>query len=162
MPPPAFKVRIVNYSPVIISKISNPFLSAKALKASKSCFEVTKSSFIIYIHYILNGFVSKQTAPGSDSAEASTLVASYGGDSDSDDDDSVTTGGQVDESKLTDWSKLACLLCKRQFQTKEILTKHTQMSDLHKVKYSFSSWLKFSSKLNLVKFCVTKNTIYDC
>lgn len=60
------------------------------------------------------------------------LVASYGGDSDEEDpgdDDS----GILDESRLTDWNKLACLLCKRQFQTKEILIKHQQMSDLHKV-----------------------------
>lgn len=59
------------------------------------------------------------------------LVASYGGDSDEEepgDDDS----GILDESRLTDWNKLACLLCKRQFQTKEILIKHQQMSDLHK------------------------------
>ncbi|KAK7457991.1 hypothetical protein BaRGS_00039136 [Batillaria attramentaria] len=60
----------------------------------------------------------------------SGLVASYGGDSDDsgDDDD----GGVVDEAKLVDWAKLACLLCKRKFQSREILTKHTQFSDLHK------------------------------
>ncbi|XP_060079203.1 RNA-binding protein 5-like isoform X1 [Ylistrum balloti] len=67
-------------------------------------------------------------------APGAILVASYGGDSDSDEEDSSTVGGSgpVDESKLTDWSKLACLLCKRQFQTREILVKHQQMSDLHK------------------------------
>ncbi|XP_069141631.1 RNA-binding protein 5-like [Argopecten irradians] len=67
-------------------------------------------------------------------APGAILVASYGGDSDSDEEDSSGTGGSgpVDESKLTDWSKLACLLCKRQFQTREILVKHQQMSDLHK------------------------------
>ena len=58
------------------------------------------------------------------------LVASYGGDSDDSGDEDE---GGVDESKLVDWGKLACLLCKRQFQSKEILTKHTQFSDLHKV-----------------------------
>lgn len=42
------------------------------------------------------------------------------------------------EEKLVDWSKLACLLCQRQFDTREILEKHLQMSDLHKVEFSVS------------------------
>lgn len=40
------------------------------------------------------------------------------------------------EEKLVDWTKLTCLLCQRQFDTREILEKHLQMSNLHKV-YSF-------------------------
>lgn len=64
------------------------------------------------------------------------LVASYGGDSDSgDEEDSTVT---VDESKLVDWNKLTCLLCKRKFLSKEILSKHTQFSDLHKVQYGIN------------------------
>lgn len=47
-----------------------------------------------------------------------------------------------EEEKLTDWKRLACLLCKRQFSTCELLTKHQQLSELHKVlpsiKYLFS------------------------
>lgn len=39
------------------------------------------------------------------------------------------------EEKLVDWSKLTCLLCQRQFDTREILEKHLQMSNLHKVKF---------------------------
>lgn len=75
--------------------------------------------------------------PSQQAANAAGLVASYGGDSDSDGEDD--SQNSVDESKLTDWSKLACLLCKRQFQTKEILVKHQQMSGLHKVrKINFS------------------------
>lgn len=64
-------------------------------------------------------------------ASAPGLVASYGGDSDSggEEEDAVAP---LDESKLVDWTKLACLLCKRQFQSKEILSKHTQVSELHK------------------------------
>lgn len=62
-------------------------------------------------------------------------MASYGGDSD-DEEQGEEDSGILDESKLTDWNKLACLLCKRQFQTKEILVKHQQMSDLHKVCFS--------------------------
>lgn len=37
----------------------------------------------------------------------------------------------------TDWDQLACLLCKRKFNSKEMLVKHQQFSDLHKV----STWL---------------------
>lgn len=33
----------------------------------------------------------------------------------------------------TDWTQLACLLCKRKFPSKEVLIKHQQFSDLHKV-----------------------------
>lgn len=70
---------------------------------------------------------SASTKPG--------LVASYGGDSDSGEEEDSTAA--LDESKLVDWTKLACLLCKRQFQSKEILSKHTQVSDLHKVLFLF-------------------------
>ncbi|XP_052780158.1 RNA-binding protein 5-like [Mya arenaria] len=59
------------------------------------------------------------------------LVASYGGDSDEEEDDDVGMNG-FDEDKLLDLNKMACLLCKRQFQSKDQLTRHAQMSDLHK------------------------------
>ena len=80
---------------------------------------------------LLGGIGSKSPASASQASNIPGLVASYGGDSDSDGEDD-SQGGVVDESKLTDWNKLACLLCKRQFQTKEILVKHQQMSGLHK------------------------------
>lgn len=37
------------------------------------------------------------------------------------------------EDKLTDWRKMACLLCSRQFPNKDALIRHQQLSDLHKV-----------------------------
>lgn len=37
------------------------------------------------------------------------------------------------EDKLTDWKKMACLLCRRQFPNKDALVRHQQLSDLHKV-----------------------------
>jgi len=43
----------------------------------------------------------------------------------------VDIGVSVAELELTDWEKLACLLCCRQFQTREKLQKHNTMSDLH-------------------------------
>lgn len=39
---------------------------------------------------------------------------------------------ESEEDKLTDWNKLACLLCRRQFPNKDVLIKHQQLSDLHK------------------------------
>ena len=64
------------------------------------------------------------------------MVASYGGDSGEESDGgggATEEDGSFDEASLTDWTKMACLLCKRQFSTKEMLMKHQQMSDLHKV-----------------------------
>lgn len=67
-------------------------------------------------------------------SSASALV-SYGSDSEGEGDagDDEPTTVQAIEEKLTDWTKLACLLCKRQFPARETLVKHQQMSDLHKV-----------------------------
>jgi len=56
------------------------------------------------------------------------LVASYGGDSEESDDD----GDDSESARFLDIKKLACLLCKRRFPSKEILLKHEQMSQLHK------------------------------
>lgn len=45
-----------------------------------------------------------------------------------------TKESQADkDSKLTDWKKMACLLCRRQFPNKDALIRHQQLSDLHKV-----------------------------
>jgi len=57
-----------------------------------------------------------------------TGLASYNSDSDEESSTSRSTGG---EEKLTDWDKMACLLCQRQFPSKDKLTKHNQKSDLH-------------------------------
>ncbi|XP_040007857.1 RNA-binding protein 10 [Xiphias gladius] len=57
------------------------------------------------------------------------LVPAYSGETDSEDE-----GGEKDEKegRMTDWVKLACLLCRRQFPSKEALIRHQQLSDLHK------------------------------
>jgi len=55
-------------------------------------------------------------------------LAGYG----SEEEEEEPANTSVAELKLTDWDKLACLLCKRQFQSKEKLTKHNTLSDLHK------------------------------
>ncbi|GAB6021499.1 hypothetical protein CHUAL_004104 [Chamberlinius hualienensis] len=63
----------------------------------------------------------------------SGLVAAYGEGSESDED--AETGNPLSENRLTDWVKMACLLCKRQFSSKEALQRHQQLSDLHKENY---------------------------
>ncbi|KAG7519628.1 hypothetical protein JOB18_012295 [Solea senegalensis] len=57
------------------------------------------------------------------------LVPAYSGDTDSEEE-----GGDRNENegRMTDWVKLACLLCRRQFPSKEALIRHQQLSELHK------------------------------
>ncbi len=40
---------------------------------------------------------------------------------------------EADTDEDTDWNRLACLLCRRQFPSKDVLVKHQQFSSLHKV-----------------------------
>ncbi|KAL4655218.1 RNA-binding protein 5-like isoform X1 [Arapaima gigas] len=58
------------------------------------------------------------------------LVAAYRGDSDPEEAEPERSEEGAD--KLTDWKKMACLLCRRQFPNKEGLVRHQQLSDLHK------------------------------
>ncbi|XP_054882401.1 RNA-binding protein 5 isoform X3 [Poeciliopsis prolifica] len=62
------------------------------------------------------------------------LVAAYSGDSDPEEGvaGGESDGGDLCLDKLTDWKKMACLLCRRQFPNKEGLVRHQQLSDLHK------------------------------
>uniref|UniRef100_A0A8C7WPH0 RNA binding motif protein 10 n=1 Tax=Oryzias sinensis TaxID=183150 RepID=A0A8C7WPH0_9TELE len=58
------------------------------------------------------------------------LVPAYSAETDSEEE-----GDKEDkEGKMTDWVKLACLLCRRQFPSKEALIRHQQLSELHKVR----------------------------
>ncbi|XP_026844884.1 RNA-binding protein 5-B-like isoform X1 [Drosophila persimilis] len=67
------------------------------------------------------------------------LFKAYGGGSESDEDTAgppaAAVGGSsavADEMDFVDLQKLTCLLCKRAFQSLEILQKHLKMSNLHK------------------------------
>ncbi|KAK7145264.1 hypothetical protein R3I94_011382 [Phoxinus phoxinus] len=70
---------------------------------------------------------SKATEEESSSSKVG-LVAAYSGDSEPEE----CMEGDDREDKLTDWKKMACLLCRRQFPNKEGLIRHQQLSDLHK------------------------------
>ncbi|XP_048878484.1 RNA-binding protein 5-like isoform X2 [Brienomyrus brachyistius] len=58
------------------------------------------------------------------------LVAAYSGDSDP--EEVELECGVEAADKLTDWKKMACLLCRRQFPNKDALLRHQQLSELHK------------------------------
>lgn len=60
----------------------------------------------------------------------SGLVAAYNGDSDPEEGGSCRAADE--EGKVTDWTKMVCLLCQRQFPAKDALLRHQQLSDLHK------------------------------
>nr|XP_046166267.1 RNA-binding protein 6-like isoform X1 [Oncorhynchus gorbuscha]XP_046166268.1 RNA-binding protein 6-like isoform X1 [Oncorhynchus gorbuscha] len=53
---------------------------------------------------------------------------------------------QEKEDKLTDWKKMACLLCRRQFPNKDGLLRHQQLSDLHKQNMEIHMKIKRSKK----------------
>lgn len=89
-------------------------------------------------------------------SKAAQLVASYGGDSESDEEVEEQapqprpplppSGGKIEdldlsaiEAKMTDFDKMTCLLCKRLFNTREALLRHQQLSDLHKVRKELES-----------------------
>uniref|UniRef100_A0A8C2W7P6 RNA binding motif protein 5 n=1 Tax=Cyclopterus lumpus TaxID=8103 RepID=A0A8C2W7P6_CYCLU len=61
----------------------------------------------------------------------SDMVAAYNGDSDPEEGGSDRA---ADEGKTTDGNRMVCLLCRRQFPTKDALLRHLQLSDLHKVR----------------------------
>uniref|UniRef100_A0A667YPB7 RNA binding motif protein 5 n=1 Tax=Myripristis murdjan TaxID=586833 RepID=A0A667YPB7_9TELE len=70
------------------------------------------------------------------------LVAAYNGDSDP--EEAGPDKMEEDAGKLTDWKKMACLLCRRQFPTKEALIRHQQLSDLHKQNWEIQRRSKLS------------------
>lgn len=64
-------------------------------------------------------------------AKSLNKMLPYGSDSDND-TDFTPSCGNVSEKDLIDFSKLTCLLCKRAFQSLDILNKHIKISNLHK------------------------------
>lgn len=79
----------------------------------------------------VSNFLMTQAKVPTAKPSSSTLVSSYGSDSDNDADGGGDAGG-FNEADYVDFDKLTCLLCKRAFQSHEILNKHLKMSSLHK------------------------------
>lgn len=59
------------------------------------------------------------------------IVSAYGSDSDTETNDAAASMA-MSENDYVDFEKLTCLLCKRAFQSLDILNKHLKMSNLHK------------------------------
>ncbi|KAJ8378953.1 hypothetical protein AAFF_G00232470 [Aldrovandia affinis] len=80
------------------------------------------------------------------------LVADYGAGSDDEEEEKheaprvVKSQPEEKEDKLTDWKKMACLLCRRQFPNKDALVRHQQLSDLHKQNMEIHLKIKRSKK----------------
>ncbi|KAF0289041.1 RNA-binding protein 5 [Amphibalanus amphitrite] len=76
----------------------------------------------------VGGESTPQTAAGAEAEAAanSSLVAAYGGESGDEEE-----APELDPT-LVDVNKLACLLCKRAFASREQLNKHLEKSDLHR------------------------------
>lgn len=71
------------------------------------------------------------------SPNVNKLVSSYASDSDDQEDRDVagppsTSNYEAGERDCVDFQKLTCSLCKRAFQSLDILTKHLKMSNSHK------------------------------
>ncbi|XP_040214717.1 RNA-binding protein 6-like [Rana temporaria] len=56
------------------------------------------------------------------------------------------TSSITDYDKLIDWKKLVCLLCRRQFPSKDTLMKHKNLSDLHKKNIAIQEKMRKSQK----------------
>ncbi|VDL62022.1 unnamed protein product [Hymenolepis diminuta] len=80
---------------------------------------------------------STNASTSNNSPKAAGLVAQYGGDDSEDEDGPQTdekeleTQVSAEETKLIDWTKLACLLCARGFKDADTLQKHRVFSNLH-------------------------------
>nr|CDS33947.1 RNA binding protein 5 [Hymenolepis microstoma] len=80
---------------------------------------------------------STSASASNNSPSTAGLVAQYGGD-DSDEEEVPQTDEKdleaqvsAEETKLIDWTKLACLLCARGFKDADTLQKHRVFSNLH-------------------------------
>ncbi|KAM4582085.1 RNA-binding protein 5 isoform 1-T1 [Fundulus diaphanus] len=85
------------------------------------------------------------------------LASDYGAGSDEEieeDKEEEVVGGakstqkshSEEKDRLTDWKKMACLLCRRQFPNKDALIRHQQLSDLHKQNMEIHLKIKKSKK----------------
>lgn len=87
----------------------------------------------------LNGFKAEIESPN----VQTPLVAAYGGGSESSDEEEP-----LNEMEFLDYNKLICNLCKRQLNSAEALTKHAQLSALHKQNLEARSKKKKSDSQN--------------
>ncbi|XP_029007000.1 RNA-binding protein 5 [Betta splendens] len=105
---------------------------AAAADAGFTLFEKKQAGTLDRLIPELSRVHEEEPALNAVNASKCGLVAAYSGDSDPEEAGAEPDGGEGGQDKLTDWNKLACLLCRRQFPNKESLIRHQQLSDLHK------------------------------
>ena len=98
--------------------------------AAAAAGDTEKSSLTEVLQVLQRKQLADSSSKKKSASSSSAIVAAYGSDSDS--DTAAANEKRADLEALMDWTKLACLLCKRQFANKETLVKHQQLSDLHK------------------------------
>jgi len=101
-----------------------------AAAAAAAAGDTEKSSLTEVLQVLQRKQLADSSSKKKSASSSSAIVAAYGSDSDS--DTAAANEKRADLEALMDWTKLACLLCKRQFANKETLVKHQQLSDLHK------------------------------
>ncbi|XP_067095369.1 RNA-binding protein 5 [Osmerus mordax] len=105
----------------------------KEAAAADACFTIFEKKQAGALERLVSEAVKSIEEEVPDAAAAKGgLVAAYSGDSDPEDVAAEPESGEESQDKLTDWKKMACLLCRRQFPNKDALMRHQQLSDLHK------------------------------
>ncbi|KAL0978746.1 hypothetical protein UPYG_G00174610 [Umbra pygmaea] len=103
---------------------------AAAADAGFTLFEKKQAGSL---EMLMSEAVQRPEEPVLTNATKVGLVAAYSGDSDPEEGSAAEPErGGSEQDQLTDWKKMACLLCRRQFPNKDALMRHQQLSDLHK------------------------------
>ena len=88
----------------------------------------------VLLSWLIQGYVSTRIPPSQqDTASEKAALSSHAADVADIPTSTPLPLGEDPDPTHTDWTQLACLLCKRKFPSKEVLVKHQQFSDLHKV-----------------------------
>ncbi|XP_077582869.1 RNA-binding protein 10 isoform X2 [Stigmatopora nigra] len=141
-------------SPVLKGSLDDDKKQSKSADAGFAVFERKKSG---------EEFFKKPLAPLKKEEKSKRpmgslgmLASEYAAGSDEEveeDKEDTARGSQVTKApplergdKLTDWKKMACLLCRRQFPNKDALIRHQQLSDLHKQNMEIHLKIKKSKK----------------
>ncbi|XP_070132812.1 RNA-binding protein 5 isoform X2 [Drosophila bipectinata] len=125
-----------------------PVVAPQPVLEGSECPSTSRSTPGVYADVGFSILEKKERAKGAEGAAQpvtpviTKLVNAYGGASDSEEDNTganqssqtlAGTGGRgFEETDYVDFQKLTCLLCKRAFQSQDILQKHLKMSNLHK------------------------------
>lgn len=96
------------------------------------------------------GKTTLELAASSSAGTTNKLVSTYTSDSDNEqaEQQQQQSISELNERDYVDFEKLTCLLCKRAFQSSDILNKHLKMSNLHKENLQKLNLKRFDDKNN--------------